>query len=113
MPMTQGMGLMPAAEGPFPIYNGAPADQQPLDLPGALALVDSIIWRDGGMDQNEQRIWGAWVQQTIMKAQAQAQTQQAGLGTQQGIGESSAGLDNPNAGGGFGTEMEADEDAGY
>jgi hypothetical protein len=75
----------------MPVYGGAPADQQPMDLRGAFAMVDSIIWRDGGIDQNEQREVMAWIQNFVLQAQAAAQqaaqmgggdpNQQAGLGS--------------------------------
>lgn len=85
--------LVPAAEGPYPV-NNAPPDQQPQDLQGALAIVDSIIWRDGLMDANEHAIFMGWVQQTVEKIQAFAQ--QAAMGgvdpnAMQGLGSSSAG----------------------
>jgi hypothetical protein len=83
------MGLMPSAEGPAPVFGAAPPDQQPQDLAGALALLDSILWRDGGIDQSEQGLISAWFQNTMVRAQ---QAQAAGAqspGAQQGLGESS------------------------
>jgi hypothetical protein len=86
--------LTSPAEGPAPVYNGAPPDAQPMDLEGALAMADSLIWRDNGMDQREQAIFTAWVQKTILRAQAQqaAMQQQGGMdgGQQAGLGSSGA-----------------------
>jgi hypothetical protein len=86
--------LTPAAEGPAPMYNGAPPDAQPMDLEGALAMADSIIWRDNGMDQREQALFTAWVQKTILRAQAQQaamqQGGQMGGGQEAGLGSSGA-----------------------
>jgi hypothetical protein len=101
--MSSGLSLTPAAEGPYPMMGETPPDQQPMDLKQALALVDSLIWRDNGMDQEEMGIWSAWVQQTMMKIQAQqmAQTQgdPAAQGQQEGLGSSSATQDiNPFGG---------------
>lgn len=78
-------GLMSAAEGPFPMYTDPPPDQQPQDLPGALAMVESIIFRDGGMDQVEMATFNAWVKKiitraTAMAAMAPSPEQMAGLG---------------------------------
>lgn len=87
-------GALPAAaEGPAPYYNGAPPDQVPTDLEGALALVDSIIWADRTFDQREQAIFNAWVQKTVMRARAASQMQQQGQtdpNQQAGLGSSSA-----------------------
>ena len=103
--MSSGLSLAPAAEGPYPMMGEPPGDQQPMDLKQALALVDSLIWRDNGMDQEEMAIWSAWVQQTMMKIQAQQMAQTAGdpaaQGQQQGMGSSSATQDiNPFGGAG-------------
>jgi hypothetical protein len=97
--------MTPAAEGPYPMMGEPPPDQQSMDLKQALAMVDSLIWRDNGMDQQEMSVWSAWVQQTMMKIQAQqmAQTQgdPAAQGQQQGLGSSSATQDiNPFGGAG-------------
>ena len=86
-----------AQEGPFPMMTDTPPNAQSMDLAQAFALVDSIIWRDRGMDNQEMRIFGAWVQQTMMKIQAQqvAQQQQGGgdaeiQGQQAGLGSTSS-----------------------
>ena len=89
--------LTPPAEGPAPYYNGAPADAQPMDLEGALAMVDSIIFRDGGMDQQEQAIFGAWVQNVMLKAQALAAQGMQSEGQQQGLGSSGAQVEDYDA----------------
>jgi hypothetical protein len=103
--MSSGLSLTPAAEGPYPMMGEPPGDQQSMDLKQALAIVDSLIWRDNGMDQEEMSIWSAWVQQTMMKIQAQQMAQTAGdpaaQGQQQGMGSSSATQDiNPFGGAG-------------
>src|SRR5437773_1246079 len=74
-------GLVPASEGPYPVANVAMPDQQPQDLPGALALLDSILWRDGGIDQNESQVLAAWVQATQMRMRANQQQQGSVPGT--------------------------------
>ena len=87
------IGALPAAaEGPAPFYSGAPPDQQPMDLQGALAVVDSILDRDGFVDSQEAAVFRAWVQARIMKiaAQQQQMMQQGAGGPQQaGLGSSS------------------------
>ena len=79
----------------MPVYSGPPSDQQPIDLQGAFAMVDSMLWRDGGLDQMEQQTVMAWIQNFILRAQAAAQQmqQQGGQapGQEQGLGSSSAG----------------------
>jgi hypothetical protein len=101
--MSSGLSLTPAAEGPWPAMGETPSDQQPMDLKQALATVDSLIWRDNGMDQQEMAVWAAWVQQTMMRIQAQqmavAQGDPAMQGQEQGLGSSSATQDvNPFGG---------------
>jgi hypothetical protein len=94
--MSSGLSMQPAAEGPYPMMGEPPPDQQSMDLQQALAMVDSLIWRDNGMDQQEKAVWSAWVQQTMMKIQAQQMAAQQGggdpeaQGQQQGLGSSSA-----------------------
>jgi hypothetical protein len=90
-------GLMPAAEGPPPVYNGAPPDQQPFDLEGALAMAESIIWRDGGMDKAEEAVLMGWIQRQIIRMQAvQAQAAQGMAGQQPGLGSSGASVGEHN-----------------
>jgi hypothetical protein len=90
------MGLTPAAEGPPGLMVQPGADQQPQDLDGALSMVESIIFRDGGMDPNEQRVFLAWVQKIITTAQAlQQQSMQQGVATPNGLGSGSAGASEP------------------
>lgn len=99
------MPLMPAQEGPAPpMMTTPPEDQQPTDLAGALAMVDSIIWRDGGIDQQEMSTFSAWVQQTMMRIQAfLAQQQQMGMmGNPQQQGLGSSGVQDYNFFGGEG-----------
>lgn len=85
------MSVAPPNEGPMPVFTGAPADQQPMDIRGCWAMMESIVFRDGGMDQNEQREFMAGLQNFMLKAKAAQQqaaqmggqdpNQQAGLGT--------------------------------
>lgn len=85
-----------ALEGPYPLSVGAPPDQQPVDLDGALAMVDSIVWRDGGMDELEQQKLMGWFQQLMMKARAAAMAAAQGQGppgTASPLGSSSATTD--------------------
>lgn len=86
--------IVPGSEGPMPFYAGAPPDQQPQDLEGALAMVDSIIDRDGFTDSREAQIFEAWVQQRILKMQAQAEAAAMGAGPS---GEQMAGLGSSGA----------------
>lgn len=89
-------GLTPAAEGPPTMYTTPPPDQQPQDMQGAVAMVASIVargepgstvqflnlifpvieavvFRDGGMDMEEQAAFSGFVQRMIAQAQAAAQ----------------------------------------
>lgn len=101
------MSIMPATESPYPAYRQAPPDQQPQDLEGALAVVDSIIFRDGGMDKNEQAVFTAWVQKTVTTAQALAQQQMMSGQSpdQEGLASSSATSDLNTFGGPGGEDM--------
>jgi hypothetical protein len=117
--MSSSLSPVPAAEGPYPMMGEPPGDQQQMDLKQALAMVDSMIWRDGGMDQQEMSIWAAWVQQTMMKVQAQQMAAQQGQGDpsqqgqQQGLGSSSATQDINPFGGPGGQDLEpAGDEAG-
>lgn len=87
-------------EGPQPIYQTPPPNTQPIDLEMALQVVDSIIWADGFVDSNEQRVFMGWVMMETQKmraaaAQAAAQGVAAGpaAAQQQGLGTSSVGND--------------------
>ena len=118
--MSSGLSLTPAAEGPYPMMGEPPGDQQSMDLKQALAMVDSMIWRDNGMDQQEMAIWAAWVQQTMMKVQAQQMAQQqqgvgdpAMQGQQQGLGSSSATQDINPFGGPGGQDLQTEGESGY
>lgn len=109
--MALGLSPPPAQEGPFPMLTEPPPNAQPMDLQQAFMLVDSMIWRDGGMDTQEQQIFAAWVQQTMMKVQAQkmAQMQQGGgegmAGQQAGLGSTSAPVDVNQFGGAGGQDL--------
>jgi hypothetical protein len=93
-------GMAPAVEGPAPYYSTPGPDQQPQDLEGGLAMVESILFRDGGMDQNEQRVFSAWVQKIIVMAEAAQQQGAQGPGQQAGLGQSSVSEYNPMGGAG-------------
>jgi hypothetical protein len=105
------MSAPAAQEGPFPMMTGAPPNAQPMDLAQAFATVDSLIWRDGGMDDQEMQIFSAWVQQTMMKIQAQEQQQamqqggMAGAAQQAGAGSTSSPVDSNPFGGAGATDL--------
>jgi len=105
--------LIQPAEGPLPLYAQAPPDQQPMDLQGALAMVDSIVWRDGGMDPEEQRLLMAWFQSTMMKAQAVQQAAQQGQGAPPPSGLGSSSVSDKNVWGGPGSSPARTFDEGY
>jgi len=82
--------LTPAAEGPVPFQGPTPADQQPTDLSGALAMADQIMWRDGGVTKEEIMVFNAFVESTIMKIQAAMAEMQQGAAGASELGDSNA-----------------------
>jgi hypothetical protein len=68
----QGNVLTPPAEGPYPMYTGAPPDRRPRTLRDALAEVKALIMADRAFTPDEQAEFSTFVQEMIAFAQMRA-----------------------------------------
>jgi hypothetical protein len=61
-----------------PMMEPTPPDARPQTLEELLMQADAMIWRDGGMDEEEMRVVRAWYEMQQQKIMAMAEQQAAG-----------------------------------